>query len=101
MQVNEKTSTRKKLQIQGQTTEGAGLISEIASKSADRKPAKKSRRRATTKSVKVIVSGEERVRLIAEAAYLIAERRGFEEGDTVRDWLEAEALIDSTHRVKE
>jgi len=101
MQVNEKTSTSKRLQIQSQTTEGAGLVAEIASKSAARKPAKKSRRRAATKSVKVIVSGEERVRLIAEAAYLIAECRGFEEGDTVRDWLEAETQIDSLYRVKE
>lgn len=36
----------------------------------------------------------ERRRLIAERAYLIAERRGFEPGHAVDDWLEAEKQID-------
>lgn len=31
--------------------------------------------------------------MIAEAAYYRAERRGFGPGDSVRDWLEAEAEI--------
>ena len=101
MQVNEKTSSRKKSQTKGQATEEASLVADIAAKSAARKPAKKSRRRATTKSVKIIVNGEDRVRLIAEAAYFTAEFRGFAGGDTVRDWLEAEAQIDSMYRVKD
>jgi len=33
--------------------------------------------------------------MIAEAAYYLAERRGFEGGDPVADWLEAEAEIDA------
>jgi hypothetical protein len=32
--------------------------------------------------------------MIAEAAYYIAERRGFEPGAEMDDWLEAEAAID-------
>lgn len=32
--------------------------------------------------------------MIAEAAYYIAEKRGFASGDHVRDWLDAEAEID-------
>ena len=38
---------------------------------------------------------EERHRQIAEAAYFKAERRGFQAGSPVRDWLEAEAEIDA------
>lgn len=35
----------------------------------------------------------ERQRLIAEAAYLMAERRGFEAGDPAQDWINAEAEV--------
>lgn len=38
---------------------------------------------------------ESRRQMIALAAYLRAERRGFECGDPVSDWLEAEAEVDS------
>lgn len=43
------------------------------------------------------VSVESRHRMISEAAYYLAEQRGFEEGDEDRllDWLQAEAEIDS------
>jgi Zn finger protein HypA/HybF involved in hydrogenase expression len=40
------------------------------------------------------VSAEERHRMIAEAAYFRAERREFQGGDSVQDWLAAEAEID-------
>ncbi len=40
------------------------------------------------------VNTAERCRLIAEAAYLRAERRGFSGGDPQQDWLEAEAEVD-------
>ena len=39
------------------------------------------------------ISPEERERLIAEAAYFIAERRGFEAGRELDDWLQAEAEV--------
>jgi hypothetical protein len=41
------------------------------------------------------LAGEERHRRIAEAAYLIAERRGFQGGSALEDWLTAEAHINS------
>jgi predicted RNA-binding Zn-ribbon protein involved in translation (DUF1610 family) len=41
------------------------------------------------------VSTEERHRMIAEAAYFRAERRGFRGGDSFQDWLAAEAEIDN------
>lgn len=37
----------------------------------------------------------ERQEMIARAAYLRAERRGFRGGDPVTDWLEAEAEVDA------
>ena len=44
------------------------------------------------------VPTELRERMIAEAAYFKAERRGFNGGDAVRDWCEAEAEIDARLR---
>jgi len=44
------------------------------------------------------VSVGQRQQMIAEAAYLRAERRGFSGGDTVRDWCEAEAEVDARLR---
>lgn len=43
-----------------------------------------------------IVSADQRQTMIAEAAYYLAERRGFQgnEEDRIRDWLEAEIQID-------
>ncbi len=41
------------------------------------------------------ITSEERHRLIAEAAYLRAEKRGFAGGDPSHDWLEAEREIDA------
>jgi hypothetical protein len=38
---------------------------------------------------------EARHALIAEAAYLRAERRGFEPGHETEDWLAAEAEVDA------
>lgn len=40
------------------------------------------------------VSAEERYRMIAEAAYFLAEKRGFLGGDVAEDWRQAETEID-------
>ena len=42
-----------------------------------------------------VSSAEERTRLIAEAAYYRALQRGFQGGDPVNDWLEAERELTS------
>jgi hypothetical protein len=44
------------------------------------------------------VSEDQRRPMIANAAYLRAERRGFNGGDAAADWLEAEAEIDARLR---
>ena len=48
----------------------------------------------TIRSEKADVTPEERYRMIAEAAYFRAEKRGFTGGDVVNDWIQAEAEID-------
>lgn len=40
-------------------------------------------------------ASEERHRMIAEAAYLIAEQRGFQGDMALDDWLQAEAEVDA------
>ena len=40
------------------------------------------------------------VALIAETAYLRAERRGFEPGHATEDWLAAEAEVDALLKVE-
>jgi hypothetical protein len=40
------------------------------------------------------VTAEQRRRMIAEAAYFRAQRRGFEGGDPMEDWLAAEADVE-------
>jgi hypothetical protein len=49
---------------------------------------------ATTVSNAIQMTPEERHRVVAEAAYFIAERRGFQGGCSLEDWLQAEADID-------
>ncbi len=51
--------------------------------------------RSAEKTILTAVTGEERHQLIAEAAYFRAERRSFVSGDELKDWLDAEAEIDS------
>ena len=42
------------------------------------------------------IGADERIQLIAAAAYFRAERRGFAGGSPEQDWLEAEAEVDRT-----
>lgn len=50
---------------------------------------------APAKRAAPMVSADERRSLIAEHAYLRAERRGFSGGDPVTDWLESEREVDT------
>jgi len=71
-----------------------------AAKPAVRKAAPKKTSTSASKAMQkaTTMSAEERRRLIAEAAYLRAEQRGFIGGDPVQDWMEAEADLDTRLR---
>jgi phosphoenolpyruvate-protein kinase (PTS system EI component) len=47
------------------------------------------------------ISAEERQKMIAEAAYFRAEERGFDGGDAMADWIEAEAEVNERLRQME
>ena len=60
------------------TSATSGIIAEMASQVATERP----------------LDPEVKRLMIAEAAYYYAEKRGFEPGHELEDWLEAEARID-------
>jgi hypothetical protein len=60
--------------------------------------AARSRRSSATGTTAAEVSAEARRALIAEAAYLRAERRGFAPGQETDDWFAAEAEVDALLR---
>jgi len=51
-------------------------------------------------SRKSVLSAEDRYRKIAEIAYYISERRGFESGHEFEDWLRAEAEFKLSESIK-
>lgn len=48
----------------------------------------------SNRKARLRVPAELRHRMIAEAAYYLAEKRAFQGGDPVNDWLDAERIID-------
>jgi hypothetical protein len=50
----------------------------------------------STKAPMLPISAELHYRMVAEAAYYIAERRGFAPGDAAADWAQAEKQIATT-----
>jgi len=80
-----KKTARKKRQV---------AVKKVSVKKTATKPkvAKKPARRAQSKKVS---AAEARYNRIAEIAYLKAEKRGFEHGSAVDDWLEAEREVDA------
>jgi hypothetical protein len=65
-------------------------------KSAAPQTKTKAQRAATgVASAPPALSVEDRRGMIAQAAYLYAEQRGFTGGDPVQDWLRAEAEVDA------
>jgi Protein of unknown function (DUF2934) len=64
-----------------------------ARKESDTKTSKKPK--APAKTPPRMVSSDERRSMIAEAAYLRAERRGFQGGDPIADWLDSEREVDA------
>ena len=77
-------------------------------KAAKKKVAKKKSKSAAKKSITkkkitkkelskaIKISAADRQKMIAEAAYYRAEKRGFQAGDPIEDWLAAENEVDQT-----
>lgn len=57
------------------------------------------KRRVEKQTASVKIVPEQRQQLIAQAAYFIAERRGFAPGNEIEDWLQAEAEIEACIKV--
>lgn len=91
------------------STDGASRPVAAAAKVAAKAPAAKAAKTTTsTRSPRkssitapgtgtgnaIQVTPEERQRYVSEAAFFIAERRGFSGGSELDDWLQAEAQID-------
>ncbi len=63
--------------------------------SSGAKPAPAPAAAATATKMAVKPTAAERQRRIAEAAYFLAQRRGFAGGSAVQDWLTAERNVDA------
>ncbi len=63
--------------------------------SSTARPPPRPRKTAAAPAPRARLSAEARHALIAEAAYLRAERRGFVPGQETADWLAAEAEVDA------
>ena len=50
--------------------------------------------RTPRKKKRPVITPEVRHQMIAEAAYYLAEKRNFQGGDPVTDWLQAETMIE-------
>jgi hypothetical protein len=73
---------------------GAGAPGAAAASPAEKTAAGRVRKPAAPAQVRVEVSEDVRRSMIAEGAYLRAERRGFATGHEEEDWLAAEAEVD-------
>lgn len=63
--------------------------------SAAQAPAKAGTVQEPKKSSTAVITSEERHLLIAEAAYYLAEKRGFQGGSPEQDWFEAANQVDN------
>ena len=88
------------------TADAKAPAKKLGAKSNGKKPSVTVARKTVTRNKKTeaaktgapatkAVTPEERWRMVAEAAYLRAEQRGFSGGNPTDDWLAAEAEIDN------
>ena len=84
MELEKKTATRKTAASRKKTVSSAAKVATPKKSTAGK-----------SASSRKSITPEERHELIEASAYLKAERRGFQGGNPVNDWLEAEAEIDA------
>ena len=71
-----------------------------AQPAAETAPPARTRKPAAATPARTKLTPEARQALIAQSAYLRAERRGFAPGQEMEDWLAAEAEVDALLRVE-
>lgn len=87
----EQTMSEKTLKAHGKTKSVSRKGTTKAKDGAEFSPPKGSAR--TRRKRSPAIPPEDRYRMIAEAAYFIAERRGFADGRCEEDWYEAERIV--------
>jgi Protein of unknown function (DUF2934) len=87
---------KEELMITRRTTETSGVTESGTRGEAQRR--ERTVRAKTTPARRLQVSPEARRAMIAEAAYLRAELRGFAPGHETEDWLAAEVEVDALLR---
>ena len=80
----------------GQTSPTTRSPRRATSKTAGTAKTTKTTGKRTSEVVAPVIDPQRRRALIAEAAYLRAERRQFAPGHEVEDWLAAESEVDTT-----
>jgi hypothetical protein len=73
----------------------------VTETAAARRAPTRSRKSLAERAPRLQLTPEARRSLIAETAYLRAERRGFAPGQETEDWLAAEAEVDALLKVEE
>ena len=87
-------STRKAVSTEATKGKAGTTTKPRARKSPAKKPAAK--KVATRKATATTPNAEsERQHMVREAAYYLAQKRGFSGGDPVSDWIAAESEIDT------
>ncbi len=89
-----KTPVKKKSVSKKAATKKAAVKKAVSKKAAVKKAASKKAVRKKAAAKTKTLSYQERYHKIAEAAYLIAEQKGFRPGNEMDDWLIAEKEID-------
>jgi hypothetical protein len=70
-------------------------LSLVQARKYEAKTKSKSDSGVKSKATKLGVAPNERLQMIAEAAYYCAEKRGFDPEKQMDDWLEAETMVDA------
>ncbi len=86
-----KSPSRKKSAPRKATAKKTASTKKVASKPGNKKT---TNRESGPKSASLSLDETRRRQMIAEAAYFLAEQRGFKGGSALEDWLIAEAQVD-------
>ena len=70
-------------------------VVQISKAKAKAKAKAKTKVKARTDLKSDTISADERLKMISEAAYYLAEKHGFDPNNKTQDWLEAESMVEA------